>query len=67
MSLHLGDKVKYPKYSSEELTVTEFLPNDVVRLSMDCRTKGVLMSLYHLGSIVMVKPSLASAYSELFL
>lgn len=67
MILHLGDRVVYPKYSSKELTVTEFLPEDVVRLSMDCGTKGVLMSLYYLGNIVMVKPSPAAAYSELFL
>jgi hypothetical protein len=67
MILHLGDRVVYPKYSSKELTVTESLPNDVVRLSMDCGTKGVLMSLYHLDNIVMVKPSPASTYSELFL
>ena len=67
MSLHLGDKVKYPKYSSEELTVTEFLPNDVVRLSLDCGTKGVLISLYHLGNIVMVKPTAARLYEELFI
>lgn len=67
MILHLGDRVVYPKYSSKELTVTEFLPNDVVRLSLDCGTKGVLISLYHLGNIVMVKPIPASAYSELFI